>query len=122
MLSRQYASKALSVAQGNVLLLRASVPRACLTDASLRAAADAEGVVSCDVYLCDGAILGVGLAGGEELKLLGDEKDAMELDAKVGPDTATASCMSAHIVPAHTHRFLLPGLTWRTTAPRFQLN
>lgn len=65
MLRRKDAVEALSGGGGrgaSLLLRRVSVPRACLTNETLRDAADAEGVVSCDVLLSGGKIASVSLA------------------------------------------------------------
>jgi L-lactate utilization protein LutC len=69
MLSRKDAVEALSGGGGggSLLLQRVSVPRACLADETLRAAADAEGVVHCDVALSDhGTIASVSLASDDD--------------------------------------------------------
>ena len=58
MLPRKAAVDALKGGEETLVLRRVTVPLACLTDESLRAAADAEGAVSCDVTLAGGTITG----------------------------------------------------------------
>jgi len=73
---------------GSLLLRRVSVPRACLADQNLRSAADAEGVVACDVTLAsNGDIASVNLASAEVdggMRVL-DAKGAMLWPAFVVP-------------------------------------
>jgi cytosine deaminase len=97
MLSRDAALAALSRgSEGSVLLRRVRVPRACLSDEALRAAADAEGVVTCDVGISRGLVSVARLAA----------PPGSGSDAEAGHD-ATLDARGAMLWPAfvdaHTH-------------------
>ena len=90
MLPRKAAVDALKGGEETLVLRRVTVPLACLTDESLRAAADAEGAVSCDVTLAGGTITGVAIHDPAPLPGTG------RLDAR-------GSMLWPAFVDAHTH-------------------
>ena len=90
MLPRQAAIDALKGGDGTLVLRRVTVPVACLADESLKAAADAEGAVSCDVTISSGKITDVSIHDPEPLPGLG------RLDAR-------GSMLWPAFVDAHTH-------------------
>ena len=90
MLPRQAAIDALKGGDGTLVLRRVTVPVACLADESLKAAADAEGAVSCDVTITSGKITDVSIHDPEPLPGLG------RLDAR-------GSMLWPAFVDAHTH-------------------
>ena len=90
MLPRKAAVDALKGGEETLVLRRVTVPLACLTDESLRAAADAEGAVSCDVTLAGGTITGVAIHDPTPLPGTG------RLDAR-------GSMLWPAFVDAHTH-------------------
>ena len=98
MLRRQDAVEALRGGGGgkgaSILLRRVSVPRACLVDETLKAAADAEGVVSCDVTLSGGTVSSVSLASSSSSS--STCSDAVVLEAK-------GAMLWPAFVDAHTH-------------------